>query len=195
MSGSRIIMGIDPGTHTTGYGLIAVQGKHMQLLTYGAIHLGKQTGAHTTKLKKIYDRVQSLIREFHPKEMAIEAPFYGKNIQSMLKLGRAQGIAIAAGLVEEIEIFEYAPRKVKSAVTGNGSASKSQVAAMLEHLLHVTLEDIAWDATDGLAVAVCHYFQSAKAITQGGKSIKDWNSYLQQNPERIKKRKPPKDER
>ena len=129
-------MGVDPGTTITGYGLLACEGKQMQLLTYGVIRLGKLTDfTHAQKLKKIYDRISSLVAEFKPDEFAIEAPFMGKNIQSMFKLGRAQGVAIAAALANDIPVSEYAPKKIKMAVAGSGSASKEQVARMLETLL------------------------------------------------------------
>ncbi len=181
----RIILGIDPGTSITGYGIIICKGKKMSLMTYGAIKLGKQQVPHTEKLKRIFTRISSLIDEFNPQELAIEAPFFGKNVQSMLKLGRAQGVAMAAGLIKNLPIYEYAPRKVKMAVTGRGTASKEQVAAMLEQLLSFKSEEKLLDATDGLAVAVCHFFQN-NVLT--GRSHNDWNSFLKDNPSRVKKR-------
>ena len=157
----------------------------MQLITSGLIKLGKQQVSHPEKLKRIFERVSSVINEWEPEEMALEAPFYGKNVQSMLKLGRAQGVAMAAGLMKDLPIYEYAPRKVKMAVTGNGNASKEQVAAMLEKLMNFERGKFL-DATDGLAVAVCHFFQGDNIGTQSGH--KDWGSFLKANPERKKKR-------
>jgi len=182
----RIIMGIDPGTSITGYGIIKCRGKKIQLVTHGVIRLGKQEVSHAIKLKRIYQRVSSLVQAFSPKEMALESPFHGKNIQSMLKLGRAQGVAMAAGINHGLPIFEYAPRKVKQAVTGNGSASKQQVAKMLERLLNCELDTKFLDASDGLAVAVCHFYQ-ANALSNN-KSYKNWADFIKDNPNRIKKR-------
>ncbi|MFT7381946.1 MAG: crossover junction endodeoxyribonuclease RuvC [Roseivirga sp.] len=178
----KIILGIDPGTSVMGYGLILVKGKKLTLLQYGVIHLSKYTG-HELKLKKIFERVTSVIEEFHPDEMALEAPFFGKNIQSMLKLGRAQGVAMSAALAREIPITEYAPKKVKQSVTGNGNASKEQVAAMLQTLLKIETLPKLLDATDALAVAVCHHFQGGSQ--QSGN--KSWKSFLADNPDRLKK--------
>ena len=182
----RIILGIDPGTTITGYGLIRCKGKKIELITYGVIQLGRAQISHPEKLKKIFERISSLIEEFKPTEMALEAPFHGKNVQSMLKLGRAQGVAMAAGIVNGLTIAEYAPKKVKVAVTGNGGASKHQVAGMLEKLLSFKLEDIPMDATDGLAVAVCHFFQ-ANALGSG-KGYSGWGAFLKDNPHRKKGR-------
>lgn len=179
-------MGIDPGTQVTGYGLIECRGKQMTLLACGSIHLGKQEVDHPEKLKKIFKRISSLIESYHPTEMALEAPFFGKNAQSMLKLGRAQGVAMAAGLEHGLSIFEYAPRKVKVAVTGNGSASKEMVAGFLKKLLSFEEEPKFHDATDGLAVAVCHFFQNNPKAP--GKKHKDWSGFIANNPERLKKR-------
>ncbi|MEO1449303.1 MAG: crossover junction endodeoxyribonuclease RuvC [Bacteroidota bacterium] len=186
MANPRIIIGIDPGTNVTGYGIISCQGKRMDLLACGVVQLGKAKVEHAEKLGRIFTRVSSLIKAYQPTEMALEAPFFGKNPQSMLKLGRAQGVAMAAGLLHGLSIAEYAPKKVKSAVTGTGLASKEQVAAMLRRLLNFEEEPKYLDATDGLAVAVCHFFQG-NAIT-GGKKAKDWGSFLKANPDRVKKR-------
>lgn len=182
----RIIMGIDPGTQVTGYGLIACKGKQMRLLACGSIHLGRQEVDHPTKLKKIFQRISGLVESYKPTEMALEAPFYGKNAQSMLKLGRAQGVAMAAGMEQGLSIFEYAPRKIKSAITGSGSASKKQVASVLKTLLKFEEDPKFLDATDGLAVAVCHFFQNNPQAP--GKKHKDWASFLSQNPDRQRKR-------
>ena len=186
MATTRSIIGIDPGTNVTGYGIISCEGKKMKLIACGVIKLGKAEMSHPEKLKKIYDRVGVLVREFKPTEMALEAPFHGKNVQAMLKLGRAQGVAMAAGLAEGLEIYEYAPRKVKKAVTGNGAASKEQIASMLQKLLIFEEWPKYLDATDGLAVAVCHFFQNT-ALAQG-KNYKDWGSFLKNNPDRKVKR-------
>ena len=149
----KIILGLDPGTNVMGYGLIIIQRSKVQLLQFGVIHLSKYVG-HELRLKKIFDRVLSLIDEFNPDEVALEAPFFGKNVQSMLKLGRAQGVSMAAALSRQIPIVEYAPRKVKQSVTGNGNASKEQVAKMLMTLLAIKEAPKLLDATDALAVAV-----------------------------------------
>lgn len=183
----RIILGIDPGTQVTGYGIIQGQGKQMSLLAAGVIKLGKSQESHPEKLKRIFQRVSGLVESYAVTEMALEAPFYGKNPQSMLKLGRAQGVAMAAGLVQGLPIFEYAPRKVKVAVTGNGAASKEQVAHMLQRLLQFEEQPRYLDATDGLAVAVCHFFQGQLPEEVGNKSG-DWGDFLRQNPGRIRKR-------
>lgn len=180
---ARTILGIDPGTTLTGYGIIALEGKQMKLLTQGVIKLGKFPD-HPARLHKIFTRVTSIIEEFSPREMALEAPFYGKNVQSMLKLGRAQGVAMAAGLMHQMQIYEYAPRKVKMAITGNGAASKEQVFIMLEKLLNEKLEIEAMDASDGLAVAVCHAFQ--RNLESTGKRYQDWGEFIKQNPDRKK---------
>lgn len=177
----KIILGVDPGTSVMGYGIILIKGKQLTLLQYGVIHLKKYVG-HELKLKKIFERVSSIIEEFHPDEVALEAPFYGKNVQSMLKLGRAQGVAMSAALAREIPITEYAPKKVKQSVTGNGNASKEQVAAMLQTLLQFKELPKMLDATDALAVAVCHYFQNGQAQSRSA----SWKSFITENPKRVK---------
>lgn len=177
----KIILGIDPGTSVMGYGLILVKGKKIKLLQFGVIHLSKYKG-HELKLKKIFERVTSVIEEFQPDEMALEAPFFGKNIQSMLKLGRAQGVAMSAALAREIPITEYAPKKVKQSVTGNGNASKEQVASMLQTLLKIETLPKLLDATDALAVALCHHFQGGSQ--QSGN--KSWKAFISENPNRVK---------
>ncbi|RMG21602.1 MAG: crossover junction endodeoxyribonuclease RuvC [Bacteroidetes bacterium] len=180
----RTILGIDPGTSITGYGIIRCKGKKMSFLNAGVLQLGKQKVPHTEKLRRIFLRISGLIDEYQPDELAIEAPFHGKNVQSMLKLGRAQGVAMAAGLVKGLPIYEYAPRKVKMAVTGRGTASKEQVAAMLEQLLDFKREDALLDASDGLAVAVCHFFQGNVLTPASG--YKSWAAFVQNNPGRVK---------
>tara|TARA_B100000965_G_C19563948_1_gene745908 strand:- start:430 stop:999 length:570 start_codon:yes stop_codon:yes gene_type:complete len=178
----KIILGIDPGTNIMGYGLITVKNKDISLLSMGAIHLTK-LGDHSFRLKKIFERTLSLIDEFKVDEMAIEAPFYGKNAQSMLKLGRAQGVAMAASLVREVPVTEYMPKKIKKAITGKGAASKEQVAAMVKSIVPHESTPKFLDATDGLAVAICHYYQGSR-IETSSKSYGSWDSFLKQNPDR-----------
>lgn len=175
-----ILLGLDPGTTVMGYGIISVKGSQLKLLQFGVIHLSKYEG-HELKLKKIFDRVLNLIDEYHPDHVALEAPFFGKNVQSMLKLGRAQGVAMSAALFREVPITEYAPRKVKQSVTGNGNASKEQVAKMLMTLLKLKELPKLLDATDALAVALCHHFQN-NALAPKSKS---WESFLKDNPTRV----------
>ena len=180
----KIILGIDPGTTIMGYGLIKVSGKNASLVALGVIEL-KKYDDHYVKLKKIFDRVTSIIDEFHPDELAIEAPFFGKNVQSMLKLGRAQGVAIAAALSRSMPIFEYAPRKIKMSITGQGNASKEQVANLLQKILKIKELPKDLDATDGLAAALCHHYQSNTLILD--KSFKSWKDFMNKNPGRVKK--------
>ncbi len=175
-----IILGMDPGTSVMGYGVILTSGNSIKLLQYGVIHLSKYS-THQLKLKKIFERIVSLIDDFGPDEVAIEAPFYGKNVQSMLKLGRAQGVAMSAALSREIPITEYAPKKVKQSVTGNGNASKEQVASMLQSLLKFTETPKFYDATDALAVALCHHFNKSTLLS----SNKSWKSFINDHPGRI----------
>lgn len=184
MKKERIILGIDPGTTIMGYGIIKVVEKEVHLLAIGVIELKKFTD-HYTKLKKIFDRVLSLIDHYHPDEMAVEAPFFGKNVQSMLKLGRAQGVAISAALARSVPIFEYAPRKIKMSITGQGNASKEQVAMMLKSQLKINELPPDLDATDGLAAAMCHFYQSNNPISE--KSFNSWKDFINKNPGRIKK--------
>ncbi len=184
MNKQRIILGIDPGTTIMGFGIISVEKEKMQLVSIHELILKKYPN-HETKLKHIFERTLALIDEYHPDEVALEAPFYGKNVQSMLKLGRAQGVAMAASLYRDIPIREYSPKKIKMAITGNGNASKEQVAAMLKSLLKLKEFPTKYlDASDGLAVAVCHHYNS-NAI-QTDKSYSGWDSFLKQNPDRIK---------
>jgi len=167
-----------------GYGVILTTGKNYKLLQYGVIHL-KKYETHELKLKKIFERVTGIIEEFLPDSVALEAPFYGVNVQSMLKLGRAQGVAMAAALAREIPITEYSPKKIKQSVTGNGNASKEQVAAMLQTLFHLTELPKMFDATDALAVALCHHFHDGRIQTRGRNE--GWKSFIQENPDRLKK--------
>ncbi len=177
-------MGIDPGTNILGYGVIKVTGKRIESLTHGVIMLNK-LNAHTDKLKAIFEKTLRIIDQYLPDEMAVEAPFFGKNVQSMLKLGRAQGVVMAAALYRNISIVEYAPRKVKQSVTGNGSASKEQVAAMLESILNTKIDAKYQDATDGLAVALCHHFQDGPLGNVS--TSKSWDQFIKNNPDRVGK--------
>ena len=181
----RIILGIDPGTSITGYGVIKTVGNKPELITIGSIDLSKYDD-HYQKLKHIFERTAGIIDEYHPDELAIEAPFYGKNVQSMLKLGRAQGAAIAAALSRSMPIFEYAPRKIKMSITGQGAASKEQVAAMLMNILKFKLTNIKLDATDGLAAALCHFYQTNNPVSE--KSFNSWKDFMNKNPGRVKKK-------
>jgi crossover junction endodeoxyribonuclease RuvC len=180
----KIILGIDPGTTIMGYGLIHVKGKKMALINMGVLHLSK-LGSHELKLKRIFERTLQLVDEYKPDEFAVEAPFFGKNVQSMLKLGRAQGVAMSAALYRDIPIFEYAPKKIKMAITGSGNSSKEQVAAMLKSILNIKEMPKHLDASDGLAAAVCHYYQ--RNPSSGGKSYTGWGSFLKDNPDKLKK--------
>jgi len=179
----RIILGIDPGTSITGYGVIKTSGNIPELIAIGSIDLSKHED-HYLKIKHIFDRTLGIIEEYQPDELAIEAPFYGKNVQSMLKLGRAQGAAIAAALSRSLPIFEYAPRKIKMSITGQGAASKEQVASMLMNILKFSLDDIKLDATDGLAAALCHFYQTNKPVQE--KPFTSWKDFMNKNPKRVK---------
>jgi crossover junction endodeoxyribonuclease RuvC len=166
-----------------GYGIIHEKDTKIQLISLGVIHLSKYNN-HALKLKKIFERTLTLIDEYKPDEFAIEAPFFGKNVQSMLKLGRAQGVAMASALYRSVPIFEYSPKKIKQSITGNGNASKEQVSAMLKNLLSIEDAPEYLDATDGLAAAVCHYFQ--KTPQTGNKSYSGWQQFITKNPDRIR---------
>jgi crossover junction endodeoxyribonuclease RuvC len=180
----KIILGIDPGTNIMGYGLIGISNNNPIVIQYGVIKLDKFK-SQQLKLKKIFERVKSLIEDYLPDEIAIEAPFFGKNVQSMLKLGRAQGVAMAAGLVKDIPITEYAPKSVKQSVTGNGNASKEQMARLIVQIFKLKEVPELLDATDALGVAICHYY-STKGISKGTAKKKDWSSFLKENPTRLK---------
>jgi crossover junction endodeoxyribonuclease RuvC len=193
----RIILGIDPGTLIMGYSLILQKDKQLSLLRMGVLKL-KQYDNQALKLKKIFERVLEIIDEYHPDELAIEAPFFGKNVQSMLKLGRAQGVAMAAALYRDIPIFEYSPRKIKQSITGNGAASKEQVAIMLQKIIKFDHLPDFLDATDATAAAVCHYFQRSLNIvndtdetktvkipkTKKSSSKSSWLTFINNNPDR-----------
>jgi crossover junction endodeoxyribonuclease RuvC len=177
----KIILGIDPGTNVMGYGLISIKNQEISLIAMGAIHLTK-LGDHAIRLKKIFEKTIELIDEYKVDECAIEAPFFGKNVQSMLKLGRAQGVSMAAAMFREVPVSEYLPKKVKKSITGSGGASKEQVGAMLRSIVPFKESPKYLDATDGLAVAVCHHFQG-NALTSK-KSFSSWDSFLKNNPDR-----------
>ncbi|KAA5548146.1 crossover junction endodeoxyribonuclease RuvC [Adhaeribacter rhizoryzae] len=179
---NKLILGVDPGTTIMGFALIEVTGSKVKVLTYDTINLKRVTN-HAVKLKRIYDGTIELINQYLPDEMAIEAQFYSNNVQSMLKLGRAQGVAIAAALSRDIPYVEYAPKRIKQSITGNGNASKEQVAHMLGQILKLTDVPKLFDATDALAVALCHHYQKG-VNTQAG--TKSWKSFLTDNPDRIK---------
>ena len=184
MSEKKIILGIDPGTIVLGYGIIEVDKQKIKLLSMGVIHLSKYEDP-LDKLKIIFEKVQGLIENYHPQVCAIEAPFFGKNVQSILKLGRAQGVAIAIALTQNVAVFEYSPKKIKQSVTGNGNSSKEQVASMLQRLCQFELQPKFLDATDGLAAAVCHHFQN-KVPTVKGRKVSGWGDFIKKNPERLK---------
>jgi crossover junction endodeoxyribonuclease RuvC len=181
----KIILGLDPGTNIMGYGLIGVVNKQPKLINVGVIHLSKLEN-HELKLKTIFEKVTYLVNAYLPDEVAIEAPFFGKNVQSMLKLGRAQGVAMAAVLTRDLPIQEYSPKSIKQAITGNGNASKEQVAAMLQTLLNFNELPKYLDATDGLAAALCHFFQTKGGALPASKSYSGWEAFVKQNPKRAK---------
>lgn len=180
----RVVIGIDPGTNVMGYGILGVTGKKPSLIAMGVIKLDKFE-SHYLRLSRIYQRVLALVEQYLPDEMAIEAPFFGKNVQSMLKLGRAQGVAMAAALARQVPITEYEPRKIKMAITGNGAASKEQVQEMLRRILSIPKEDLPdqLDATDALGAALCHFYESQRP--QVHKGCKSWKEFLSKHPDRI----------
>ncbi len=183
LQSEKIILGIDPGTTIMGFGLIKVVNKKMEFIQMNELQLQKYSDPYI-KLKLIFERTIELIDNYHPDEIAIEAPFFGKNVQSMLKLGRAQGVAMAAGLSRQVPITEYLPKKIKMAITGNGNASKEQVAKMLQGQLKIKKLPKNLDATDGLAAAVCHFYNSGRQ--EIGKSYTGWSAFVKQNPGKIK---------
>lgn len=180
----RVILGIDPGTNVMGYGIIGINGKNPELVALGVLQLSKFE-SHYLRLHRIYSRVLSLCEQYLPDEMAIEAPFFGKNVQSMLKLGRAQGVAMAAALAREVPICEYEPRKIKQSITGNGGASKEQVQEMLKRIMNIPKENMPekLDATDALAAALCHFYESGKPEIAKASS---WTEYIKKHPDKIK---------
>ena len=175
-------MGIDPGTNNMGYAVIGIREKQIKLVKMGILKIDKKDDP-LLKLKDIFETTSQLIADHSPDVLSIEAPFYGKNIQSMLKLGRAQGVAIAAAVHRDISVFEYSPRKVKLAITGKGNASKEQVAAMLHHLVDFEYNSNLFDATDALAIAICHHVQNKAFI--GNKAYSGWEAFLSKNPDRL----------
>lgn len=191
----RIILGIDPGTIVMGYGLIGITHKKAHLISLGVVKLGKLDDP-MLKLQKIFERTLSLIDQYHPDELAIEAPFFGKNVQSMLKLGRAQGVAISAALSRQLQVNEYSPKKIKQSITGNGNASKEQVAAMIQNLLGFKETPEFLDATDGLAAAYCHYLQGSTlalaigktTLPKSKKKVGSWAAFVTENPGKVKKK-------
>jgi len=174
-------LGIDPGTNILGYAVLSIDDKQLRIESFGVLKL-KKFEDHQTKLKEIFLQLQEIIETYLPQSMAIEAPFFGKNVQSMLKLGRAQGVAMAAAMTMGMDITEYSPKKIKLAVTGNGNASKEQVHAMTEQLLKIKISAKYLDATDALAVALCHHFQAGNKTLRT--RYKDWSSYIKSNPKR-----------
>ena len=181
----RIILGIDPGTNVMGYGVLGVKRGKPAMITMGVIELTK-LGDHYIRLRRIYERVLGIVDNYLPDELAIEAPFFGKNVQSMLKLGRAQGVAMAAALAREVPINEYEPRKIKMVITGNGGASKEQVQEMLRRELNISKENLLTklDASDALAAALCHFYESKKpAIAKGASS---WKAFIAANPDKVR---------
>ncbi|MBO5267174.1 MAG: crossover junction endodeoxyribonuclease RuvC [Muribaculaceae bacterium] len=180
----RVIIGIDPGTNVMGYGILGINGKKPAVVAMGVVKLSKFE-SHYLRLKRIYDRVLDLCSQYLPDELAIEAPFFGKNVQSMLKLGRAQGVAMAAALARDIPITEYEPRKIKMAITGNGASSKEQVQEMLRRILSIPRENLLpeLDATDALAAALCHFYESGKPAVAKASS---WKDFIAKHPEKVK---------
>tara|TARA_B100001250_G_scaffold175889_1_gene151237 strand:- start:1384 stop:1944 length:561 start_codon:yes stop_codon:yes gene_type:complete len=178
----KVIMGIDPGTNIMGFGIIRIKNNNMQLIELNELNLSKEKD-HYIKLSYIFKRTSELIKQYVPDEIAIEAPFFGKNVQSMLKLGRAQGVAMAAGLNLKIPITEYSPKKIKLSITGNGNASKEQVAKMLQSILKIKTLPKKLDSTDGLAAAVCHYYNYNNITNK--KTYSGWQSYINKNPDKI----------
>jgi len=179
----RVILGIDPGTNILGYGVILVDKKSVHYVDMGVLDLRKEKD-HFIKLNRIFEGVGALMERYAPDDLAIEAPFYGKNVQSMLKLGRAQGAAIAAALHRQIPVFEYAPRKVKMAITGRGDASKEQVKLLMEKTLHTELDNKFLDASDALAIAMCHFYQLTSPLTDTSSS-RNWKSFIEAHPGRV----------
>ncbi len=178
------ILGIDPGTNVLGFAIIDADKKNIRVLEMGVVTFTHISDEATEKLRYIFEQVQDIILQHKPVQMAIEAPFFGKNVQSMLKLGRAQGVAIAAGMVNGLAITEYMPKKIKKAVTGNGNASKEQVAGMLESILRTKFSEKYFDATDALAAALCHWYQSSGPLAGGRKTYSGWDAFLKDNPGR-----------
>lgn len=182
----KVIIGIDPGTNIMGYGILGIKGKNPYMVAMGVVKLDRFE-SHYLRLSRIYQKVLGLVEQYLPDEMAIEAPFFGKNVQSMLKLGRAQGVAMAAALSREVPITEYEPRKIKMAITGNGAASKEQVQEMLKRILNISPEDLLpqLDATDALGAALCHHYETQRPHIEKG--CKSWKEFIAKNPDKVKK--------
>jgi len=186
MKSSQIILGIDPGTQVMGYALLKVTGNELQVLLMDVLKLTAHKDIYV-RLEKIHTKVSELVHLYKPVTFAIEAPFFGKNVQSMLKLGRAQGVAIAAAMQSGIPVTEYSPKKVKQSITGNGNADKDQVWQMLKSILNIEEKPQYFDATDALAVALCHHYQSSSPLLKAGKGFKNWDEFIAKNEHRIKK--------
>lgn len=185
MNQERIILGIDPGSNIMGYGIIGVQGSKLRFIDFGFVKQASKTEDHFEKLRYIFSETIQIIEKYQPTEFAIEAPFFGTNVQSMLKLGRAQGVAIAAALSKGLEVTEYSPRKVKQSVSGSGSSSKEQIAKYCAQILGLKELDSKYlDATDGLAVAICHALQGK--LPSNKKGLSSWEAFINKNPDRIK---------
>lgn len=184
----KIILGIDPGTNVMGYSVLEVRDKAPHLVVMGVLQLSKFE-SHYLRLKRIFERVLGLIDQYHPDELAIESPFLGINVQSLVKLCRAQGVAMAAATARELPVFEYAPMKIKMAITGNGAAAKEQVAAMVRRILHIEEDDFnaKLDASDALAAALCHYYETSRPVATGGAGCKSWRDFLQKHPDKVHK--------
>ncbi len=185
MKETKIILGVDPGTQVMGYALLKITGNQTQVLLMDVLKLTKHKDIYE-RLEKIHTKIVELIKLYRPYSFAIEAPFFGKNVQSMLKLGRAQGVAIAAAMQGGLEVTEYSPKKIKQSITGNGNADKDQVWKMLQTVLNIEEKPQYFDATDALAVALCHHYQSSNAIMLKGKAIKGWDDFISKNPTRVK---------
>jgi crossover junction endodeoxyribonuclease RuvC len=178
------ILGVDPGTNVLGFAIIEVERKEIRLIKMSTVtmaHLDEQS----EKLKRIFEHLTKIIDTYQPTQMGIEAPFYSKNAQSMLKLGRAQGVAMAAAMLKGLTVDEYAPRKVKQSITGKGNASKEQVAAMLSQILKTPIDNESLDATDALGIAICHYYQTGNGTTAGGKKHSGWKSFVVANAKKV----------
>ena len=184
---AKIILGIDPGTLLMGYSIIEIRNGKMTMKEMETLRLAAKKENHE-RLHLIYKKVSELIVNYQPTEFAIEAPFFGKNVQSMLKLGRAQGVAIAAAMSAGIPVTEYSPKKVKQSITGNGNADKEQVWKMLKELLKLKENPDHFDATDALAIAVCHHFQMNTVLAKAGKSFNGWDDFIKKNPQKVSKK-------
>jgi len=181
---NSVILGIDPGTQVMGYGVLAIHNNKPRVLLMDVLHMSSKSDVYE-RLHTIHAKVADLIRLYRPSTFAIEAPFYGKNVQSMLKLGRAQGVAIAAAMQAGLSVTEYSPKKVKQSITGNGNADKEQVWKMLQTVLQIDEQPQYFDATDALAVALCHYYQSQNPLAKVGKGLKGWEEFIAKNPDKI----------